>query len=138
MPGPLSRLPSAFEVYSDRAFRALTIVVAWLVIVLIVVIVARIGTTAGPAVRKYGLGFVARIVNLIAALSDVGFSGGNRSPFQHFFQTGNSRVGGIDLRHARDCFQQQRAALFQGDSSTFKGNDGLGMVHHRLQHAIQV
>jgi len=60
MPGPLSRLPSAFEVYSDRAFRALTIVVAWLVIVLIVVIVARIGTTAGPAVQKYGLGFVAR------------------------------------------------------------------------------
>lgn len=60
MPGPLSRLPSAFEVYSDRTFRALTTALAWLVIVLIVVIVARIGITAWPAVKKYGPSFVVR------------------------------------------------------------------------------
>ena len=60
MPDPLSRNPTAFEVYTDRGFRALTRVVAWLVVLLIVVVVIRIGATAWPAVQKYGPGFVVR------------------------------------------------------------------------------
>jgi phosphate transport system permease protein len=60
MPDPLSRNPTAFEVYTDRGFRALTRVVAWLVVLLIVVVVIRIGATAWPAVQKYGAGFVVR------------------------------------------------------------------------------
>src|SRR5271157_5787931 len=60
MPDPLTRIPTAFEVYTGRGFRALTRVVAWLVVLLIVVVVIRIGATAWPAVQKYGPGFVVR------------------------------------------------------------------------------
>lgn len=53
--------PSAFEIYSDRTFRLLTTVFAWMAVLLIAAIVLKIGATAWPAVRKYGAGFVVGV-----------------------------------------------------------------------------
>ena len=59
-PSQVGRSIPPLEVYSDRAFRALTAVLAWSVVLLILWVVVRIGQTSWPAVQKYGLGFLAR------------------------------------------------------------------------------
>src|ERR1700682_1802079 len=59
-PSQVGRSISPLEVYSDRAFRALTAVLAWSVVLLVLWVVVRIGQTSWPAIQKYGLGFLAR------------------------------------------------------------------------------
>ncbi len=54
----VGRSISPLEVYSDRGFRALTAVLAWSVVLLVLWVVVRIGQTSWPAVQKYGLGFL--------------------------------------------------------------------------------
>lgn len=55
----ISRPPTRWENLCDRAFRGLTYLVAWLTVLLVLYIVFKIGGTAGPAMRQYGLGFLA-------------------------------------------------------------------------------
>jgi phosphate transport system permease protein len=57
-PAAISRAPTAMELGADRAFRALTRVMAWLAIGLVFLIVARIAWTARPAIQDHGLDFL--------------------------------------------------------------------------------
>jgi phosphate transport system permease protein len=50
--------PSTFDVFLDRSFRGLTIAFAWLTILLVVYILWQIGSSAIPAMQKYGLSFI--------------------------------------------------------------------------------
>jgi phosphate transport system permease protein len=54
----ISSPPSSFDILWDRVFRSLTFAFAWLTILLVVYILFRIGSTAMPAVQKYGVGFI--------------------------------------------------------------------------------
>jgi phosphate transport system permease protein len=52
---PISRPPSRWETGSDRTFRAMTWVFAWLTILLVLAIVLEIARKATPAIQKYGV-----------------------------------------------------------------------------------
>jgi len=54
----ISQPPSRLQGVTDKFFRGLCYSFAWLSIFLVVLIVLRIATQAGPAVRRYGLGFL--------------------------------------------------------------------------------
>jgi phosphate transport system permease protein len=54
----ISRPPSAFDRIVDRLFRATTLAVAWITVLLVAYIVLHIGWDAAPAIRKYGGGFL--------------------------------------------------------------------------------
>jgi len=54
----ISRPPSALQVASDRVFRRCTLVVAWLTVLLVFCLVARIGWVAVPAIHTYGGAFL--------------------------------------------------------------------------------
>jgi phosphate transport system permease protein len=56
---PISRPPTRGEVLFDRGFRGLTLAFAWMTILVVVFIVHEIGSTALPAMREQGLGFLA-------------------------------------------------------------------------------
>src|SRR5262245_14392406 len=60
MSQPIGRPPTSFEILSDRAFRGLTHVLTWTVVLLVLLIVVRIGVMSWPAMQKYGLGFLVR------------------------------------------------------------------------------
>jgi phosphate transport system permease protein len=55
---PISRPPSTWDVVVDRLFRALTLVFAALVIILVLYIVVEIGGKAAPAVQEFGPSFI--------------------------------------------------------------------------------
>jgi phosphate transport system permease protein len=54
----ISRPPTAGEILRDRLFRGSTLAVAWFVVFLVLLIIARLAYTASPAVEKYGLAFL--------------------------------------------------------------------------------
>jgi len=54
----ISRPPSPFQGATDKFFRGLCYVFAWLSVLLVVYIVLRIAMSAAPAVRQYGLSFL--------------------------------------------------------------------------------
>lgn len=54
----ISRPPTRREVLTDRAFRGLTYLCAWLVVLLVVFIVIEIGGSALPAIRQRGLSYL--------------------------------------------------------------------------------
>jgi len=54
----ISRPPSRWQGATDKLFRGLCYTFAWLSIFLVVLIVLKIATQAGPAVRRYGLSFL--------------------------------------------------------------------------------
>jgi phosphate transport system permease protein len=54
----ISQPPSPREVWTDRVFRASTLVVAWAVVGLVLYVVWDIARAAGPAIRDYGGAFV--------------------------------------------------------------------------------
>jgi len=54
----ISRPPSALQIASDRVFRRCTLVVAWLTVLLVFGLVARIGWVAVPAIHTYGGAFL--------------------------------------------------------------------------------
>ena len=58
-PTSISRPPTSLEIGCDIAFRGLAYGVAWLTVALVVYIVFQIGVPAMPAIREYGLGFIA-------------------------------------------------------------------------------
>ena len=58
----ISRPPTKREIYSDKAFRALSYAFAWATVLLVGFIVFEIGGQAVPAMRKYGLGFLTGTV----------------------------------------------------------------------------
>src|SRR5262245_45501036 len=51
---PISRPPSGWETGSDRSFRGLTKVFAWLTILLVFLILLEIGRKAVPAIQQFG------------------------------------------------------------------------------------
>ena len=55
----ISQPPSGLQRATDLAFRGLCYSFAWLSVLLVVFIVLRISLAAAPAVRQYGLGFLA-------------------------------------------------------------------------------
>jgi len=55
----IARPPSRGERLADVAFRGACVTLAWATIATVVVVVARIGWTAAPAVREHGLAFLA-------------------------------------------------------------------------------
>jgi phosphate transport system permease protein len=55
---PISRPPSGFDVFFDRAFRGLTWSFAWLTILILVVVLCKLGWEAREAVQKFGLEFL--------------------------------------------------------------------------------
>ncbi len=55
----ISRPPTGLEKSSDMAFRSLTYVFAWVILLVVLLLVFRIGWQAKPAIRQYGLGFLA-------------------------------------------------------------------------------
>ena len=55
---PISRPPSAYDLFFDRSFRGLTLAFAWLTILVLVVVVFQLGHVAAPAIQKYGLDFL--------------------------------------------------------------------------------
>jgi phosphate transport system permease protein len=59
---PISRPPTAFELYSNRAFRGLTGLSAWVTILSVVLIVGLIGFQSRQAVADYGAGFLSGTV----------------------------------------------------------------------------
>jgi phosphate transport system permease protein len=52
---PISRPPTAGELFRDRWFRGLTFAFAWLVISVVVLIIWQIAMVARPAIEKHGL-----------------------------------------------------------------------------------
>src|SRR5499433_435159 len=56
---PISKPPSAFDLFLDQLFRGLALAFAWLTIVLLLYILWEIGGKAIPAVREYGLRFIS-------------------------------------------------------------------------------
>ncbi|WP_231691165.1 phosphate ABC transporter permease subunit PstC [Aureliella helgolandensis] len=50
--------PSVYEIASDRAFRSLTWLFAWLMVALVLYIVYEVAGKAMPAIREHGLSFV--------------------------------------------------------------------------------
>ena len=54
----ISKPPSTFDTSMDRSFRGLTLVFAWLTILLMVYLLFQVGAQAAPAIQKYGLGFL--------------------------------------------------------------------------------
>jgi phosphate transport system permease protein len=56
--GAIARPPTRPELFRDRLFRGLTCGFAWLTILLVVLLFAEIGNTAGPAIRDQGLAFL--------------------------------------------------------------------------------
>jgi phosphate transport system permease protein len=54
----IGRPPTPLELVMDRGFRGLTGVCAWLTILLVVFLVWQIGSTASPAIQKFGLKFL--------------------------------------------------------------------------------
>jgi phosphate transport system permease protein len=57
-PQSVAQPPSAFDEYSDRLVRGLTLVCAAAVILLVTYIVLKIAWTARPAVQRFGLGLI--------------------------------------------------------------------------------
>ena len=57
----ISRPPTRWEKGSNVVFRALTHVVAWLTVLLVLFIVFEIGWAATPAIKRYGLGFLTTV-----------------------------------------------------------------------------
>ncbi|HZY58832.1 MAG TPA: phosphate ABC transporter permease subunit PstC [Candidatus Binataceae bacterium] len=57
--GEISRPPSAMEIATDRIFRGCTLALAWLTVFLVFWVVVSIGRVAMPAVRAYGVSFLA-------------------------------------------------------------------------------
>jgi phosphate transport system permease protein len=57
-PGEITQAPSARQQVADKAFRAICLTFALLILALVAFIVARISASAFPAVRQYGLGFL--------------------------------------------------------------------------------
>ena len=55
---PISRPPSGMQKFADRAFRGLAHTFAWLTVILVLCIVFEIGSSAWPAIRQRGLGFI--------------------------------------------------------------------------------
>lgn len=55
---PISRPPTAVEKFTDRSFRALAYVFAWLTVILVLYILYEIGSSALPAIKERGLGFI--------------------------------------------------------------------------------
>lgn len=55
---PISRPPTAAERFTDRTFRSLAHAFAWLTVALVMYIVFEIGSSALPAIKERGLGFV--------------------------------------------------------------------------------
>jgi phosphate transport system permease protein len=58
-PVSISRPPTRSERFCDRGFRGLSYAVAWLTVLVVLLIVFEIGGSAIPAIRQYGLGFIA-------------------------------------------------------------------------------
>src|SRR5215510_5137141 len=54
----ISRPPSVLDLLLDRLFRGLTLVFAWLTIVLMLYLLWQVGGHAAPAIQKYGLSFI--------------------------------------------------------------------------------
>jgi phosphate transport system permease protein len=54
-PGSISRPPTPFERFADRAVRVVTLACAWSVIALVTFIVLKIAWTARPAVARFGV-----------------------------------------------------------------------------------
>jgi phosphate transport system permease protein len=54
----VGRAPTAREVAADRAFRSVTLALAWSVILLVVLILGEIFAQALPAMRQYGVAFL--------------------------------------------------------------------------------
>jgi phosphate transport system permease protein len=54
----ISRPPSGFERAADRLFRATTLAVAWLTVLLVAYVVWDIGRVATPAIKDYGARFL--------------------------------------------------------------------------------
>jgi phosphate transport system permease protein len=55
----IARPPTPKELLFNRAFRGLTVVAAWVTILVVILLIALIGWQAIPAIRTYGLSFVA-------------------------------------------------------------------------------
>jgi phosphate transport system permease protein len=55
----ISQPPSGFQLLTDRVFRTLCVIFAWLSVLLVAFIVLRIAFAAAPAVRQYGGGFLS-------------------------------------------------------------------------------
>src|SRR3984957_2275640 len=56
--GSISRPPTTIEIVWDRLFRNLTLILAWVVIGVVILLVVEIAQTASPAVREYGTNFL--------------------------------------------------------------------------------
>jgi len=56
--GSVSAPPSSWDLFADRAFRALTRGSVWAILILLAVILWAIGDKALPGIRDYGLGFL--------------------------------------------------------------------------------
>ena len=54
----ISRPPTQREIVTDKLFRGLTYLFAWLTVLLVLYIVVEIGGKAVPAIKGYGLGFL--------------------------------------------------------------------------------
>lgn len=57
--GSISSPPSNAEIFRDKAFRGLTLVCTWAVILLVVYIAVEIGGKALPAMKEYGFNFLS-------------------------------------------------------------------------------
>jgi phosphate transport system permease protein len=58
-PGDIAQAPNRGQMLFDRAFRTTCLVFACLTVVLVTFIVLRIGFSAVPAIRRYGVGFLS-------------------------------------------------------------------------------
>src|SRR5882724_9334282 len=55
---PISRPPTAGEIFRDRLFRGATLGLAWFIVFLVVGIVVQMAIVASPTAQRYGLGFL--------------------------------------------------------------------------------
>jgi phosphate transport system permease protein len=56
--GSISRPPTTIELVWDRVFRNATLILAWVVIGVVILLIVEIGRTASPAIREYGTSFL--------------------------------------------------------------------------------